>query len=246
MIALGGVVEDDVEDDFEPGRVKALDHGLELGDLTSAPAGQNLRRIAGVRREEAERVVAPVVVEPSGPQKTLVDVLVDREQLDGGDAQPRKVVDRRLRRQARISAAQLGRHVGMALSETLDVGLVDDRVGIVNRRWGVAAPVEFVGDYQAPRHVSRRVEAAWAIRRIRRVAQDGVAPVNAAVDGACVWIEQQLHGVAAEPLDGRVWSGDAVAVPLAGSDARNEAVPDPGILLQQRHLHFAAGCVEEA
>ena len=60
VVTLRGVVIDHVENDLDARVVQALDHGLELGDLLAAGAG---RGEAGVRREEADRVVAPVVGE---------------------------------------------------------------------------------------------------------------------------------------------------------------------------------------
>jgi hypothetical protein len=56
VVALGGVVVDDVEDHLDAGRCSAH-HGLELGDLLAA----GRRRVAGVGGEEPDRVVAPVV-----------------------------------------------------------------------------------------------------------------------------------------------------------------------------------------
>ena len=38
LVALGGVVVDDVEDDLDVGLVQRLDHRLELGDLLAAAA----------------------------------------------------------------------------------------------------------------------------------------------------------------------------------------------------------------
>ena len=61
VVALGGVVEDDVEDDLEAGAVQGVDHRLELGDLAPGPAGADRGRVAVVGGEEADGVVAPVV-----------------------------------------------------------------------------------------------------------------------------------------------------------------------------------------
>ncbi len=73
---LGGVVVDDVEDDLEPGRVQGADHPLELADLLAPAAGG---RVAGVRREVADAVVAPVVRQVPGLEVVLAGVLVDRQ-----------------------------------------------------------------------------------------------------------------------------------------------------------------------
>ena len=58
LVALGGVVVDDVEDHLDAGRVQGQHHRLELPHLL-APGAR--RRVLGVGGEVAERVVAPVV-----------------------------------------------------------------------------------------------------------------------------------------------------------------------------------------
>ncbi len=70
VIALGGVVVDDVEDDFEVGGVEGTHHDLELAHGFER---QRREREAHVGREVRERVVAPVVVqaaaERGGPRR---------------------------------------------------------------------------------------------------------------------------------------------------------------------------------
>ena len=93
VVALGRVVVDDVEDDLDAGAVQRLDHALELLDLLALrPRG----RVGGVRREVADRRVAPVVREPALVDEALLDDVVHREQLHRGDAERRQV--RRWRR----------------------------------------------------------------------------------------------------------------------------------------------------
>jgi hypothetical protein len=58
VVALGGVVVDDVEDHLDAGLVQRLDHRLELQHLL--PAGA-VGGVPVVRGEEADGVVAPVV-----------------------------------------------------------------------------------------------------------------------------------------------------------------------------------------
>ena len=58
MVALARVVEDHVEDHFDPGVVQRLHHPLELADLLPELP---ICGILVVRREEADRVVAPVI-----------------------------------------------------------------------------------------------------------------------------------------------------------------------------------------
>ena len=58
LVALGGVVEHDVEDDLDAVPVQLLDQRLQLVDLHAELAGGG---VAGLGREEADGAVAPVV-----------------------------------------------------------------------------------------------------------------------------------------------------------------------------------------
>ncbi len=123
---LGRVVVDDVEQHLDAGGVQVLDHRLEL---VEGALRVGRRRVRRVRREEAERVVAPVVRQPAQHEVGLVREGVDRQQLDGGDTQPEQVVDERGMGQAGIRAAELLGDAGVQLRGVLDVHLVDQRLG---------------------------------------------------------------------------------------------------------------------
>ena len=131
VVALGGVVVDDVEDHLDPGAVERLHHPLELAHLLAARAG---RRVEGVRREEADRGVAPVVRQAPLGEELLVGDVVHREQLDGGDAEVAEVRDRGLRGEPRVRAAEVLAHAGHQLREALHVHLVDHRLVPRRRR----------------------------------------------------------------------------------------------------------------
>ena len=118
VVALGGVVVDDVEDHLDPRAVERLDHPLELLHLLAAAAGRGVER---VRREVADRAVAPVVRQPLAGEVLLVGDVVDRQQLDRGDAERGEVLERRLGGEPRVRAAQLLAHAGHQLREALHV-----------------------------------------------------------------------------------------------------------------------------
>ena len=67
-----------------PGAVQGLDHALELLDLLAL---RPRRRVGGMRREVADRRVAPVVRQPPLVDEALLDDVVHREQLHGGDTE---------------------------------------------------------------------------------------------------------------------------------------------------------------
>ncbi len=165
MVALGGVVVDDVEDHLDPGLVQRPDHRLELGDLLAALAG---RGVLVMRREEADRVVAPVVPQPPVDQLRIVDELVHGQQFDRGDAEAGEVLDRGRVAEPGVGAALRLRDLRMLCGEALDVHLVDDR--LVQRDVGrpVVAPVEVRVVHDGSGHVRRRCRRRCASSRRRR------------------------------------------------------------------------------
>ena len=201
VIAFGGVVVDDVEDHFDAGRVQRLDHLLELADLLAALAGA---RVLVVRREEADRVVAPVVAQPARDEVAVVDELMHRHQFDGADAEPGQVIERSRVGESGIGAAQRRRNTGHAGREPLDVQLVD--FGLVQRpvRMPVVAPVECVvsttidrGTYGAlsisPRSSSWRPPSS-SIRNGKTAASNRPGPRSALAYGS----SSSFVGIAAE------------------------------------------------
>ncbi len=81
VVALAGVVVDDVEDHLEACGMQRLHHALELEHLLARRAARGVERMRG---EEADRAVAPVVREPALGEELLVGDVVHREQLDRG------------------------------------------------------------------------------------------------------------------------------------------------------------------
>src|SRR5205814_1605463 len=117
----------------DAGIVQALHRRLEVGDDA---VGEEAR----IGREEADRVVAPVVAEPVLGQVALVEPGLDRQQLDGVDAELNQVVDDRRRAQRREGAAPTPVDAGMLLGEAADMQLVDDRLFPGGLRPPVVAP----------------------------------------------------------------------------------------------------------
>ena len=151
LVALGRVVVDDVEDDFESGGVQAAHHQLELLHRLARPS---VRGVFGVRREKAQRVVAPVIGQPLLDEMAVVEMIMHGHQLDGGDAEVEQVLDGGLRSQAGVGAAQLFGHAGHSLGEALDVQLVDQRLVPGRVRRPIVAPGE--GRYRRRRPAGRR------------------------------------------------------------------------------------------
>ena len=212
-----------------PGLVHGLDHGLELLHLLAV---RRVGRVVGVRSEEAEGVVAPVVAQTLLQQRVVLHELVHRHQLDRGHAEPGQVLGDGGVGQAGVRAAQLLGNVGVQLGEALHVGLVDDRLVVGHVEPAVALPVEVRAGDHAERHVRAGVLVVAGLRALLEVvAEDRRVPVDLTVGGLGVGVEQQLGGVAAQPLLRVVGPVHAVAVALPRLHVRQVAVPDVGVHL---------------
>ena len=234
VVALGGVVVDDVEDDLDAGGVHRLHHRLELLHLLAEPAGG----VVGVRREEAEGVVAPVVAQALVEQRGVLDELVHRHQLDRGHAELLQVGGDRRVRETGVRPALLLRHVGVQLREALDVRLVDEGLVVGDGEAAVALPVEERVDHHAVRHVRGGVVVVLAVLLTEVVGEQRLVPLDVAAGRLGVGVEEQLVGVAAQAVLGVPRAVDAVAVALAGLHGRDVAVPHVGVDLGDLELRL--------
>ena len=139
MVALRGVVVDDVEDDFNSGLVQGADHGFEFVDLLSALAAAS---IFVMRCKKTNRVVAPVVAQRAFEQLLVLHELVDGHQLDCRDAKPLQVFDHGRMCKPGIRTAQRFRHIGVTARHSFDMRFIDDRFVKRGFRVTVISPVE--------------------------------------------------------------------------------------------------------
>jgi hypothetical protein len=164
---------------------------------------------------------------------TVIKEGVHREQLDRGDAEVLEVGDHRRRREPGIGAAQLRRQIRMTGREPLDVELVDHR--IVERGIGAAivAPGKGAVDDDplgdGPGVVL--LVSHQVISTPQRITEYRSIPIDTAGQRPRVWVDEELGWVEAMPGLRLPWAVDPIAVALAGTDARQIAVPDVG-----RHL----------
>ena len=231
VVGLGGVVVDDVEYDLDAGRMQRPDHRLELGDLAVRPGCGG---VAVVRGQEGDRVVTPVIRQAAVREPSLGHELVHRHQLDRGDAQPRQVLDHGRMGQPGVGAALPRRHQRMAQREAAHVRLVDEGLVIRGPRRLVVAPVERRVDDHVPRHVRGAVRGADGRAVVHPVGVQRLMPAQLALDGLAVRVEQELRRIAPVPQFRLVGTVYPVAVPLAGPDSRQVAMPDEAIHLGQR------------
>ena len=243
VVPLGRVVVDDIEDDFDPGVVQRPHHALELLHLLAELTGG---RVSVVRREEPDRVVAPVVAEALVEQRVVVHELVHGHQLDGGDTDALVVLDHRRMGEGGVRAARVLRDVRVELRETLDVRLVDHRLGVRDARMTVAGPVEERVDDDTEHHVRGGVVVVDRCRIAELVREQRRIPVDLADRRLGVRVEQQLVRVRPLALGRVVRTVDAIAVALAGLHLGQVAVPDVGVDVLQLDARLDPVLVEEA
>ena len=209
FVAFAGMVEDDVENDFEPGVVKP---GDSFPHFTPAA-----RREARVGRHHGDGIVAPVIGKPERRQVTLVDPRRARQKLQRRDAEPRQMRDRRVMRETGEGPAQMLRNVGMRRGETLDVKLIDDRIAP-----GMLWPRRLRRDWLRDNRF-RQMRGAVDVRGVaiseeRRMQREG------AIERQRIRIDEQFRRIEAMAGVRRIGSIGAKAIALAFFEALDIAV----------------------
>jgi hypothetical protein len=225
LIALAGVVVDDIEDDLEPGPVQGAHHGLELAHLLSEPAGG----IAHMGRQEGDGVVAPVVGQSLIDQMAVGHEVVHRHQLHRGHPEAEQMIDDRVRGQAEVGPAQVLGYARVLRRHAPYVCLVNHR--LVPRCVGgpVVLPGEGRVDHETLRHGAGRiprVERKVFLPVADPVAEELVAPANGTAHRLGVRIDEQLAVVEPVPAGGLVGAVHPVAVQRAGPHVGEVRVPD--------------------
>ena len=223
LVALRRVIVDDVEDHLEPAVVKPRDHLLEFAQRVG-----HVGSVARVRREKADRVVAPIVFEALLEQVIVVDEGVNRHELNGRDAQRFDVVHDGFRAQSGVKASELLVDLRVQLGEALDVRLVDDRAFPRNGSAPIfAMPIEIRIDDDGLRHEGRAVafvEGQVVALRADCVSEHRGIPRQFSRVGSRVRVKQQLVGIEAVASLGLIGAVHAKAVKRRRPDVRHVAV----------------------
>ena len=156
------------------------------------------------------------------------------------------MLDDRGVRDGGVGAADVLRNVWMRLGQTLDVGLVDDRVGVLVAGRAIDAPVEVRVDHHRLGHAGGGVVVVAAVGIAEVVAEHRLIPFDRPIDRLRVGIEDELGRVASVPGGRVVRPVHPVAVALSRLDVGDEAVPDEPVDLGQRQPGLAAVGVEQA
>ena len=221
-----------------------------LNSRSTSIAVDGLRGIARLRREEAERVVAPIVGEALVDEMTVVQEIMHRHELDRRDAERAQVREHGLGGHPGIGAAQLLGHVRVQLRHAADVRLVDDGLVRQVRRALLAAPVERGIDHRGERRERRTialVERQVALGVAELVGEQLVRPLQRPPDRLRIGIEQELRGIEAQPGVRIVRSVHTIAVELSGLDVGQVQVPGAVRSLPNPHAGLVlARCIEQA
>ena len=205
------VVVDDIEDHLDARAVQRLHEVAELVDRAQRVTPGT---VGGVRSEEGDRGIAPVV-DQAGRGILRIE-LEHGQQLDGGDPEILQIGN--LLDHAGVRSARTGPDARARMPrEAGDVHLVDHRRGEGLAQLGVALPVVGVGIHDHAPHGEPRVVAGPARR-------DAGVPVGHD-DGASIGIEEDLRGIEAKPPRRIEGADRAVRVRLSWAKAGYERVP---------------------
>jgi len=176
-------------------------------------------------------------------ERGVLDELVHRHELDGGDAERGEVLDDRGVGDGGIRAADLLGDLRVGHRQALDVGLVDDALVVLVARRPVVPPVEVGVDDDAEHGVRERVVgvALGGVREV--VGEEGGIVDDLPVDRLGVGVEEELRGVAAVAARRLVGAVDAEAVALSGLHAGEIAVPDEAVDLGHGDALLGEGAV---
>jgi len=185
------------------------------------------RAVAWIGCKEAERVISPVVCPAAVDEKTIVDVVMDWHQLDGGHSEIAQVADSCRRGQPGISAPQLFRHQRVLAGKTLDVDFVDYSLMPRCPRCAVITPAELRFDDASQRREWRTVTFVEirVVASSMRIAIKRIVPAQVPGDGFGVRIEHDFVRVEAMTPLQLVGPVNSVAVELPGPEVRQIGVP---------------------
>ncbi len=150
--------------------------------------------------------------------------------------------------EAGVGAAQVAGHVPVPHGEAAHVGLVDDGVRPGGVRPDVLPPGEEAVDDHRPGHVRLGVEVADVLvaGAVPAVAEELGTPGQVARDRLGVGVDEQLVGVVAQPVGGRVAAVDPEAVVLARPHPVDVAMPvQVGALGELEGGRGPSGAIEE-
>ena len=237
FVLFGGMVVHHVQNHFQTCRVQRFDRLFQLRRSLF-----RLRRVGRLDREMGASVVTPIVRQPRLLQMVFVKMLLNRQQLDRGNAQILQIGNHVRIGQGAVCAGMC--QIGKLFGQPLDVRLVNHGLRQGDARTAVAAPVETV---IAPHHAfGRKCHVVAPVLRSEPCHLFRIAETRFAVGLPRIRIEQQLL---------RIETGfrlrvrpavHAVAVTLPRADSAHKAVKHRAFVRRQLQPRFPAFAVKQA
>ena len=220
LVAFRSVVVNHVEDDLDAGVVHLLYERFE-------PSEPLCSQIVGMRREESDRIISPIVAQSTIDQMAVMDERMDRQKFDRGNAEVAQISNDRWRRQAGKRAAYAVPDLWVTHRVPLDVQFVD--YGFVPRMLiRPPSPGERGIDHLAFRQKRRAVAVVEGqILRIvaNPVSEQGVVPRERTDERLGVGVDQQFMMVEAMARLRLIRSVHPIAIELPRPHVRQVTVP---------------------
>ena len=198
-----------------------------------------------LRSEKPDRVIAPVVGEPTINKVFVADEVMDRQQFDGRNTYMLQVLDHCRRRESAIGAAQVLRDVRVSGCKSVHMQFIDHRPVPRGSQQLVSAPGEGLVDNHAFGYragVILVVEGEILFGVTDLVPIQRIGPSDRSCNRLRIGIEQELGRVESVPLLRLIRPMDAVAITLSGTYLRQVYMPDViGTFLDSNPVSFLIG-----
>ncbi|OPZ23348.1 MAG: hypothetical protein BWZ01_03195 [Deltaproteobacteria bacterium ADurb.BinA179] len=244
MVAFGRVVVDHVQDHLDSFIVQHLDHLLEFLGLLARLSGARVFVVGG---EVSDGAVSPVISQAFLDEVLVMDELVNRHELNGGDPHIFEIPKNRRVRECGIRAPDSLGDVRVSAGEPLDVDFIDDCLVERTPYGSVFGPVEVRIHHHRPWCKGSAVAHLDMIGLLHEtVGKHCRIPPDLSFDRPGVWVEQELGRIEPEARKGVPGAVYPKPVPLPRSCARQVDVPAVGGHLGKIQAGLFSGVVEKA
>ena len=182
-----------------------------------------------MRREEAYRVVPPIVAAAFLDEVVVVDERMGGKKLHRSNPKAAYVIDDFVVHKTCNGPPISFRNRGVAHGEAAHMGFVEYRSFPRHVRAALISPCKGWIDDPALRHVSRavpRVEGQITVRRTEGVPEERVVPLQFADDLLGVGVQQELVRIEPVPFLRNVRPVHPVAIDLPRTDIRQITMPN--------------------
>ncbi len=222
LIALAGMIVNDVKYHFQPVPVIKLDHIFKFVDIVA-------RQIRLFGRKKAAALIAPVIVAGKTLLMAVAEISMDRQQFHRGYAQPFKITGNRFRPHAGKGTAATVRNFGMQLGKTAHMRFINNCFVKSIAGSPVPFPIVKIVNHDRLGYIRRTVQLVKRqilVRTVGVVTENRLMPNQLAAQLLSVRIKQQFVGIEAMPFFRFVRSVYPVTVNLSRFQSGNIHVPN--------------------